>query len=255
MSERARRARPLPRARRGRRAGRDRRTSRRRCPRRSTPLLNDGEIERYSRQLRAAGVERAGAARAARRERAGDRRRRARLAGRAVPRGRGRRPARASSTTTTSSSPTCTASRCTSRPTSGVPKAESAAAKLRFLNPDIVVEAYRVRVDETNVARAGRGPGPRDRLHRLVRDPLRRQRRLLRRRHRPGRGRRGRLERARDDDPARARPPATAARSRPAPTDAPTCAEAGIAGPGGGRDRLAAGARGAQAARPARRRR
>ena len=34
----------------------------------------------------------------------------------------------------------------------GEPKAESAAAKLRFLNPDIVVEAYRMRVDETNVA-------------------------------------------------------------------------------------------------------
>jgi len=35
-------------------------------------------------------------------------------------------------------------------PDVGVPKAESAAAKLRFLNPDIVVEAYRMRVDETN---------------------------------------------------------------------------------------------------------
>jgi molybdopterin/thiamine biosynthesis adenylyltransferase len=37
-------------------------------------------------------------------------------------------------------------------PDVGEPKAESAAAKLRFLNPDIVVEAYRMRVDETNVA-------------------------------------------------------------------------------------------------------
>ena len=35
-------------------------------------------------------------------------------------------------------------------PDVGEPKAESAAAKLRFLNPDIVVEAYRMRVDETN---------------------------------------------------------------------------------------------------------
>jgi molybdopterin/thiamine biosynthesis adenylyltransferase len=35
-------------------------------------------------------------------------------------------------------------------PDIGEPKAESAAAKLRFLNPDIVVEAYRMRVDETN---------------------------------------------------------------------------------------------------------
>ena len=36
-------------------------------------------------------------------------------------------------------------------PDVGEPKAESAAAKLRFLNPDIVVESYRMRVDETNV--------------------------------------------------------------------------------------------------------
>jgi molybdopterin/thiamine biosynthesis adenylyltransferase len=37
-------------------------------------------------------------------------------------------------------------------PDTGQPKAESAAAKLRFLNPDIVVEAYRMRVDATNAA-------------------------------------------------------------------------------------------------------
>lgn len=35
-------------------------------------------------------------------------------------------------------------------PDVGVPKTESAAAKLRFLNPDVIVEPYRVRVDETN---------------------------------------------------------------------------------------------------------
>ena len=50
--------------------------------------------------------------------------------------------------------------------------------------------------------RARRGPGPGRRLHRLVRDPLRDQRRLLRGRDRPRRGRRDRLERPRDDDPA-----------------------------------------------------
>ena len=37
-------------------------------------------------------------------------------------------------------------------PDTGVSKAESAAAKLRFLNPEIVVETYPVWVDETNVA-------------------------------------------------------------------------------------------------------
>jgi molybdopterin/thiamine biosynthesis adenylyltransferase len=35
-------------------------------------------------------------------------------------------------------------------PDIGQPKAESAVAKLRFLNQDIVVEAYRTRIDETN---------------------------------------------------------------------------------------------------------
>jgi molybdopterin/thiamine biosynthesis adenylyltransferase len=36
-------------------------------------------------------------------------------------------------------------------PDEGAPKAESAAAKLRFLNPDILVEAYQVHVEEANV--------------------------------------------------------------------------------------------------------
>ena len=35
-------------------------------------------------------------------------------------------------------------------PDIGVPKAESAAAKLRFLNPDVVVEPYQMRVDAAN---------------------------------------------------------------------------------------------------------
>ncbi len=37
-------------------------------------------------------------------------------------------------------------------PDIGVPKVESAAAKLRFLNPDVVIEPYQVRLDETNAA-------------------------------------------------------------------------------------------------------
>jgi molybdopterin/thiamine biosynthesis adenylyltransferase len=37
-------------------------------------------------------------------------------------------------------------------PDVGVPKAESAAAKLRFLNPDVLVEAYRARIDATTAA-------------------------------------------------------------------------------------------------------
>ena len=66
-------------------------------------------------------------------------------------------------------------------PDIGAPKAESAAAKLRFLNPDVVVEPYQVRVDGRERGRARRGPGPRRRLLGLVRDALRGQRRLLRR--------------------------------------------------------------------------
>jgi molybdopterin/thiamine biosynthesis adenylyltransferase len=37
-------------------------------------------------------------------------------------------------------------------PDLGVPKAESAAAKLRFLNPDVVIEPYPMRVDADNAA-------------------------------------------------------------------------------------------------------
>jgi molybdopterin-synthase adenylyltransferase len=37
-------------------------------------------------------------------------------------------------------------------PDLGIPKAESAAAKLRFLNPEVVVEPYRMRLDEGNAA-------------------------------------------------------------------------------------------------------
>ena len=37
-------------------------------------------------------------------------------------------------------------------PDLGVPKAESAAAKLRYLNPDVVVEAYQVRATAENAA-------------------------------------------------------------------------------------------------------
>jgi molybdopterin/thiamine biosynthesis adenylyltransferase len=37
-------------------------------------------------------------------------------------------------------------------PDEGEPKAESAAAKLRFLNPEILVEAYQVRVEEANAS-------------------------------------------------------------------------------------------------------
>ena len=81
-------------------------------------------------------------------------------------------------------------------PDLGVPKAESAAAKLRFLNPDVIVEPYQVRVDAENAADARRGARPRRRLLGRVRHPLRGQRRLLRRRRAARRGRRARPGRA-----------------------------------------------------------
>ena len=102
-------------------------------------------------------------------------------------------------------------------PDIGVPKAHSAAAKLGFLNPDIVVEPYQARVRRprcvdgqdlvvdctdsfatryaVNAACCAAGVP-------LVEGGV------------------GRHERARDGDPARARPRATAARSRPSPPDA-----------------------------------
>ena len=133
-------------------------------------------------------------------------------------------------------------------PDLGVPKAESAAAKLRFLNPDIVVEPYQVRVDEDNAAALVAGQD-------LVVDcsdsfatryavnaaccaagvPLVEGGVL-------GHGR------ARDERSGRGGPRATAAPSRAPPADAPTLRRRRRARAGRGRDRLAAGARGAEAA-------
>ena len=101
---------------------------------------------------RAAGVGRGGAARGGGGERAGDRRRRAR---RARSRSTWRAPGvgrlgivddDAVELSNLHRQP------LHFTPDIGVPKAESAAAKLRFLNPDVVVEPYQVRVDAENAA-------------------------------------------------------------------------------------------------------
>ena len=62
-------------------------------------------------------------------------------------------------------------------PDLGTAKAQSAAAKLRYLNPDVLVEPYQARFNPAHA----RGRRPRRRLQRLVRHPLRGQRRVLRR--------------------------------------------------------------------------
>ena len=88
-------------------------------------------------------------------------------------------------------------------PDTGVAKVESAAAKLRFLNPEVLVEPYQVRVDEDNAARAGRGPGPGDRLHATPSRPATPSTPPAARRASTCRGRRDRLERHGDDASAR----------------------------------------------------
>ena len=99
------------------------------------PRLGDAEVERYSRQL--VLPEWSEAAQLALRdgERARGRRRRARLAGRHLPRRRGRRAARDRRRRRRRAlQPAPPDLHFT--PDVGEPKAESAAAKLRFLNPD-----------------------------------------------------------------------------------------------------------------------
>ena len=131
-------------------------------------------------------------------------------------------------------------------PDLGVPKVESAAAKLRFLNPDVVIEPYQVRLDETNAAGLVEGQD-------LVIDcsdsfatRYAVNTGLLRRGRGPRRGWRGGVERARDDDPA--------AGHRLLPLRVPRGARghAVVRGgrhprPGRGRARHAAGTRGDQA--------
>ena len=88
---------------------------------------------------------------AAQREGAAARRRRARLADRALPRGGRRRHARASSTTTRSTSPTCSAR--SSTPTTGsarrrwTPRRSPSTA----INPDVKVVKYQTRLDASNI--------------------------------------------------------------------------------------------------------
>ena len=95
---------------------------------RSRAAMNDDQLLRYSRHILLDEIGIEGQARVLAARVARHRRRRARLAGRAVP---GRRAASAASrwsTTTTSTSPTCSARSCTRTARIGQPKVDSARA-------------------------------------------------------------------------------------------------------------------------------
>ena len=151
--------------------------------------MNDDQLLRYSRHilLPEIGIEGAGAI--CRRARAGRRRGRAGLAGRAVPRGGRRRPDHALPTATRSTSPTCSARSCTAPPTIGTPKAESARGTLAAINPGgRASRPIAARVGAAS-SRAGRRRRRRARLQRQLRDPPRDQPRLRRARAAAGLGR------------------------------------------------------------------
>ena len=133
-------------------------------------------------------------------------------------------------------------------PDVGVPKAHSAAAKLGFLNPEVVVEPYQVRLDAANAAGLIEGADLVVDCSDSFETRYARQRRVLRGADPARGGRRARHERARDGRSGRGRPPATAAPSPSRRRRRAHLREGGRARPGGRRDRLAAGARGAQAA-------
>ena len=107
--------------------------------------------ERYRRHLLAPRGRPRGPAEAARRQGAAARRRRPRLADRAVPRRGRRRHARASSTTTSSTSPTSSA-RSSTRPTaSACRRSTPPSSTIKALNPDVNVVKYQTRLDASNI--------------------------------------------------------------------------------------------------------
>ena len=87
-------------------------------------------------------------------------------------------------------------------PDIGVPKAHSAAAKLGFLNPEVVVEPYQVRLDAANAAGLVEGADLVVDCSDSFETRYARQRRLLRGADPARRGRRARHERPRDGHPA-----------------------------------------------------
>ncbi len=205
---------------------------------------SDGRRRPLFAPARAPRVERGGAARAARGERARRRRRRARLAGRGLPRGRRRGPAghrRLRRRRGLEPPPPAAALHARRRRRQGPQRGGEAALPQPRRGRRALPGALR--------AADARGRRPGRRLLGLVRDPLRGQRGLLRGADPARRGRRGRARRARDGDPA--------GRLGLLPLRVPGAAAARLgaelrggrrARPGRRRDRLAAGARGAEAA-------
>ena len=144
------------------------------------PAMNDEQLLRYSRHilLDELGIE--GQQRLLAAARAGDRRRRPRLARGAVPRHRRRRHASRWSTTTRVDLTNLQRQIAHDLARVGQPKAESAAQTHRAINPDVQVVALQRACRRGAARRAGRRGRRGGRLQRQLRHPPRGQRRLRR---------------------------------------------------------------------------
>ena len=142
------------------------------------PELTNDEVQRYSRhlilpevgpdgqrRLKAGRVLCVGAGRA-------------RFAGGAVSRGRGRRHASASSTSMPSTSATCSGRSSTARRTSAARSCSRRSDRLDALNPTVKVESYETALTSKNALELFKRVRHHPRRHRQLLDPLPGQRRL-----------------------------------------------------------------------------
>ncbi len=171
-------------------------------------------------------------AEAARVQGAAARRRRPRLAGRAVPRRRGRRARSASSTWTSSTRSNLQRQILHNMDRIGDRKVDSAKKTLTALNPDVNVVTYDVRLGADNIAGRHRRLRRHRRRHRQLPDPLPAERRVAAHAHPVVHGSifrfEGQVTRVRPV--RRARATAASLPEPPPPELAPSCAEAGVLG-------------------------
>ena len=126
---------------------------------RAVAAMNDDDLLRYSRHilLEEVGIE--GQQRAARRARAGDRRRRPRLAGGAVPRHGRRRPDHDRRRRHASTSPTCSARSRTTWRASACPRSSRRRESIAAINPTVRVDRA-ARARRRRAARSSWSPTP-----------------------------------------------------------------------------------------------